>query len=260
MDEKLPDTPIQTGFVSNNAIFETAINLIAYLNALKLYPIVYEGENDGRLIRHVVPRLGFEEQISSYGSSETFYPHVDNPDLSMAGETDLDTSPIPHTLTLLCLRHQKGVATSIVPLVDVLSDLSQEDIELLSLPHFKVKRPASFQSNNLIKSNLPILRKHNGSYLSRFDYHNVFSDFPDEQQALQRLQKASLNQDKWISLYLEPGQAVTFDNQKVLHTRNGFKPLFNGKDRWLLRVFGLYDDSWKNHLLSKDCNHHLHTK
>lgn len=80
-----------------------------------MYPVVYQGENDGRLIRHVVPRVGLETQISFYGSSLDFYPHVDNPDLRLRGE-DGFRSPVPDTLSLLCLRQQDNVATSILKL------------------------------------------------------------------------------------------------------------------------------------------------
>lgn len=74
IDDTLPDTPTETGFVHYSEIPVTSISLLSYLHALNLYPVVYEGENNGQLIRHVVPRKGLEKQISSYGSNETFYP------------------------------------------------------------------------------------------------------------------------------------------------------------------------------------------
>ncbi|UXN35710.1 hypothetical protein N8E86_01975 [Avibacterium paragallinarum] len=32
-----------------------------------------------------------------------------------------------------------------------------------------------------------------------------------------------------------------FNNQRTLHTRNKFTPKFDGNDRWLLRLFGLWE-------------------
>lgn len=108
IDNKLPNTPTKTGFVANEEIPISSLNIISYCLSLGVYPVVYQGENEGKLIRHVVPREGLENQISSYGSKETFYPHVDNPDLRLRTEpaTDLDT-PVPDTLTLLCLNNKK---------------------------------------------------------------------------------------------------------------------------------------------------------
>lgn len=156
-------------------------------------------------------------------------------------------------------KQQKGVATSILLLSDVLADLSENDKKLLEDPVFRIKRPASFAGNSSC-DNLPLLsRDVDGDYISRFDYHNVETESTQHSQALESFKKSVLDQNKWISLYLEPGQAVTFDNQKTLHTRNGFKANFDGNDRWLLRVFGLYNKPTAAMLLSPECNHHLKT-
>lgn len=262
IDSFLPDTPTETGFIHNSDIPTTSISLLAYLHALNLYPVVYEGENDGQLIRHVVPRKGLEKQISSYGSNETFYPHVDNPDLRLRSENLQQSikTPSPDTLTLLCLRQHEGVATSILLLNDILAFLSNEEKLLLQDPVFSVNRPASFKGN-YSSSNLPLLiQESDNSYISRFDYHNLSTQHsPEHICALDKFKQISTDKSIWKSFYLQPGQAVTFDNQKTLHTRNGFQPLFNGKDRWLLRVFGLYQKPSDCCLVTPDCKHHLKT-
>ncbi|OSI13182.1 hypothetical protein BWD07_01745 [Neisseria canis] len=238
------------------------MNLLSYICALELYPVVYQGENEGQLIRHVVPRLGLEKQISSYGSSMDFFPHVDNPDLKLRNEKSSNylKTPVPDTLSLLCLRQNKEVATSILLLDTVLAEFNVEEKKLLEEPEFTINRPASFtkgSSNNQV----PLLVKdNNGLYLSRFDFHNVSTKNPVHSEILEKFKKISLNPDIWISLYLEPGQIVTFDNQRVLHTRNGFQPKFDGYDRWLLRVFGLFTKCAYETLLSPNkCLHHLRT-
>ncbi|MDO4906300.1 TauD/TfdA family dioxygenase [Neisseria sp.] len=261
IDNLLPDTPTETGFVHDSDIPTTSISLLAYLYALNLYPVVYEGENNGHLIRHVVPRKGLEKQISSYGSNETFYPHVDNPDLQLRNEP-LQRSiktPSPDTLTLLCLRQHEGVATSILLLNDILTFLSEEEKQLLQDPVFSVSRPASFAGSHTTE-NLPLLiQQSDGSYISRFDYHNISTQYSHGHiSALEKFKHISTDETIWKAFYLQPGQAVTFDNQKTLHTRNGFKPYFNGKDRWLLRVFGLYHKP-SDCCLVPGSKHHLKT-
>lgn len=224
-----------------------------------MYPVVYEGENEGKLLRHVVPRKGLEDQISSYGSNETFFPHVDNPDLRLREENAFNQikTYIPDSLTLLCLRQQKGVATSIVLLSEVLDDLTDNDKKLLQEPVFNIKRPASFVGKS-VTENVPLIMKcEDGSYISRFDYHNIETKSTIHQPILEKFRQSAIDQNKWISLYLKPGQMVTFDNQKTLHTRNGFKANFDGNDRWLIRLFGSYNIPANECFVSLDCNHHL---
>ena len=263
IDSSLPPTPVENGFLSAESLFSSSINLLGYISALNLYPVVYQGENDGQLIRHVVPKKGLETEISSYGSHQTFFPHADNPDLRLRGEKNYPSlfcqTPVPDTLTLLCLRQHENVATSILLLDDVLSDLSAEELHLLQEPQFTISRPASFQDGHLLH-HLPVLvRQEDGVYHSRFDYHNVSSSSPQHESALNRFKSLALDEKKWKALYLRPGQAVTFNNQRTLHTRNGFQPRFDGKDRWLLRVFGLYQPPQSSYLFSASCNHHLKT-
>lgn len=45
------------------------------------------------------------------------------------------------------------------------------------------------------------------------------------------------------NLALDKGDFVIFKNQKTLHARRKFTPKFDGKDRWLMRMFGLNDVS-----------------
>lgn len=257
IDEKLPQTPTDTGYVAEELIPKAVSGLMGHLSNLRVYPVVYQGENDGRLIRHVVPRQNMEHSISSYGSKESFLPHVDNPDLSLRSEIDKNsTSPCPDTLSLLYLRQQQGVATSIIKLTDVLSDLSELDIKLLQDAVFNVSRPASFK-NKSTATNLPLVDYYDGNYISRFDYHNVYSDSQEHQKALEKLKASALDSSKWLTFYLNPSQVITFDNQRVFHTRNGFTPRFDGSDRWLLRVFGLYNKPSDQYLHSSQCSHHL---
>lgn len=257
IDQDLPSTPTKSGFVDESEIAVSVSSLFAYLSAMDLYPVVYEGENDGRLLRNVVPKEGMENQVSSYGSKQSFLPHIDNPDLALRSEIGLrDVYPCPDTLSLLCLRQIKNVATSIIKLDDVLGELSDDDIALLQDNVFNVSRPASF-SNHSILRDVPLLSKYNQIYISRFDYHNVFTDSLEHKYALDNFKKSSIDEKKWIRLYLKPAQIVTFDNQRTLHTRDGFTPKFNGFDRWLIRVFGLYQKPAPKYLLSPNCNHHL---
>ncbi|WP_340610505.1 TauD/TfdA family dioxygenase [Xenorhabdus bharatensis] len=256
IDEFLPETPTETGYIEEKEIKKSILSLIKFNIELGLYPVVYQGENDGRLIRNVAPKKSAKNQVSSHGYFHDFFPHVDNPDLMINGDS-LKNTPCPDTLSLLCLKKEDNVFTSIIRLDDVLTDLSQKDINLLKEHNYIVKRPDSFEGSSQMVENLPLINEYNGKYYSRFDYHNVLSEKKENNDALEKLRKSSMDKNKWIELSLNPGQVVIFNNQRTLHTRNAFQPRFDGNDRWLLRLFALYQKPEESYLLSQECNHHL---
>lgn len=142
----------------------------------------------------------------------------------------------------------------------MLGDLSEQDLARLSEPCFQVKRPASFEYQSVCSHDVPLLlQDERGHRCSRFDYHNVITHSARHLPALERMRASARDEKKWLSLELEPGQVLTFDNQRTLHSRNGFVPDFNGRDRWLLRMFGLYQKPDNSLFISTDCRHHLKT-
>lgn len=260
--EELARTPVfpsdAESVEKKNAALHGAL-LSAHFEA-GLWPVVYQGENDGHLIRHVCPMKHAGEKISSQGGKYDFYPHVDNPDLRITGEKPHTfMGSCPDTLTLLCLRKEKGVNTSLLTLDAVISALSDETREILSQPIFKVNRPASFEGQSYVEG-VPILVRDAGVWYSRFDWHNLSGLNADAEAALNRMRHVSLDRELWFDAPLEPGDAITFLNQRTLHTRNAFEPRFDGTDRWLLRVFGMMKRPLDTQLLDPSvCLHHLRT-
>ncbi|MDX7988105.1 hypothetical protein FE392_12300 [Xenorhabdus sp. 12] len=56
VDEFLPETPTKTGYIEEEEIKKSILSLIKLNIEIGLYPVVYQGENNGRLIRNVVPK------------------------------------------------------------------------------------------------------------------------------------------------------------------------------------------------------------
>jgi len=225
-----------------------------------LWPVVYLGENDGHLIRHVCPMMKAEEKISSQGGKFYFYPHVDNPDLRITGEASVPTmGDCPETLTLLCLRKQVNVKTSLLKLDSVIERLPEKTKYILSQPVSSINRPASFEEKFSVEG-VPVLVKDNNTWYSRFDWHNTSGMNTEAEDALKIMRECTLDHSLWFDAPLNPGDAITFLNQRTMHTRNAFQPRFDGTDRWLLRVFGLMNRPLDSQLLqSKTCLHHLRT-
>lgn len=260
--EEITETPVVPSYANYIESKNTDLHgayLSAHLEA-GLWPVVYQGENDGHLIRHVCPMMQAEDKISSQGAKYDFYPHVDNPDLAITGEEASQTlGGCPDTLTLLCLRKQQGVNTSLLKLDQVLSTLPSDVKNTLAKPIFKIKRPASFAEEASIEG-VPVIVKDKGVWYSRFDWHNTIGMTLEAESALEKMRFVTLERDLWFTVPLEPGDAVTFLNQRTMHTRNAFEPRFDGTDRWLLRVFCMKKRPMETQLLEPShCLHHLRT-
>lgn len=261
-ESELTETPTKSSHAdyveSKNSDLHGAY-LAAHFEA-GLWPVVYQGENDGHLIRHVCPMIKAEGIISSQGAKFDFYPHVDNPDLRITGERESKSlGSCPDTLTLLCLRKEEGVNTSLLKLDEILSHLTPDVIDTLSKPIFKINRPASFAEASSVEE-VPVIVKNDGKWYSRFDWHNTNGMTLKAEAALEKMRFVTLEHDLWFDVPLEPGDAVTFLNQRTMHTRNAFEPRFDGTDRWLLRVFGMKKRPIESQLVSpSSCLHHLRT-
>ena len=241
----IPRTPIDGNF-DVMEIKEIALMLLNVHHNLGLLPVVYEGENDGQLIRNVCPIEKNKNQIGSQGSVYDFDMHVDNPDLRLNGE-DRNCAGVPNTLSLFCLRNSEQIATNLVHLDDVLSKLNEEEISLLMENEFDVTE------------SLPLLTFHEGKYHTRFDSHNVSSKSEKHKTVLDKFRKLANDNNIYKSFNLQMGDFIIFNNQRMLHSRKAFTPKFNGLDRWLLRVFGIYEKPSPEFLCNKNDNHHLKT-
>ena len=71
LSSHIPLTPTEGDF-NVFEIKEIAVMLLSIHNSLGLFPVVYEGENDGRLIRNVCPVKKSTSQIGSQGSMYDF--------------------------------------------------------------------------------------------------------------------------------------------------------------------------------------------
>ncbi len=235
----LPNTPTRKGFIENEYIVTPVKFIFALFSLMRISPVSYIGENYGKIIRHVVPRVDANKQVSSHGYVEFNY-HVDNPDLSLTGE-NISISLCPEYLALFCLRGDESATTEIIELKDIIKYLSEQDLEIAQKSIFNVKRPDSFEDGNPVVENLPLIFKRGNRYLSRFDFHNVSSK---EQGGIALLDKfKNILEIKHISrkIVFKQGDFLIFKNQETFHKRSSFTPSYDGSDRWILRMFGMSD-------------------
>ncbi|MFT4241509.1 MAG: TauD/TfdA family dioxygenase [Acidovorax sp.] len=212
---------------------------LALYQLLGISPVVYEGENDGRLFRHVVPARNSAHAKSSHGSRTRFGYHVDNPDLPLKTEPIVNISACPEYLSLFGMRCDPSVGATLVPTQAVLSRLDAKTLEVLASPRFVITRPASFGIPRETHSLPLIVKDTNGQWLCRFDTENTSAMDAEGAEAIASLRTILETREFDIKILLLPGDFLIFKNQSVLHARDAFVPLNDGVDRWLMRVFGM---------------------
>ncbi|QMV14895.1 TauD/TfdA family dioxygenase [Vibrio spartinae] len=210
--------------------------MASMFNHLNIHPVTYEGENNGKLFRHVTPIPGFENTKSSLGSKENLGFHVDNNHMSLKNETvKKGHSCVPDYLALFCVRNNEKIPTIISDIPSAFTKLSTQDQHTLTMKRFKINYPDSFsQKGHVI---VPIVNVTPKGIYSRFDA--AFTHPLDQQanDAFQRLHNKLIEGQTKINL--ESGDILIFRNQKIAHARTGFTPKYDGYDRFLLRLFGV---------------------
>jgi hypothetical protein len=240
IDRSLPPTPYTGRLSPAQSPISCLVNLALY-QLMGVEPIVYEGENDGNLFRHVVPARSAACTKSSHGSRTRFGYHVDNPDLPLAPEPLVDLSACPEYLSLFGMRCDPRVKTTLVVTQQVLDRLSPQVIDILASPRFTIHRPASFGAAKETAGLPLIVKGTQGQWLCRFDTENTQAGDAEGAFALDALRAELEKRDLDISLLLLPGDFLIFKNQQVMHARDGFVPFNDGVDRWLIRLFGISD-------------------
>jgi L-asparagine oxygenase len=141
---------------------------------------------------------------------------------------------------LICLRsdHEQKAKTETASIVQALELLPGHAIDLLRQPLFSLKPPSSFNApelsiqtpvltGNIVKPSLCI-------HASLMEGMNAKA-----QWALDELKKALSEVSSGV--VLTPGDLIIIDNHLAAHARTAFTPKYDGKDRWLQRMFSIVD-------------------
>ena len=67
---------------------------------------------------------------------------------------------------------------------------------------------------------------------------------PITKEAKEALEEHEVAHTAKRSIHLTPGDFLLIDNMKSVHFRSGFKALYDGNDRWLIRAYGKWD--WRH--------------
>lgn len=239
IDLSIPATPYDDKLSMQNIRLIVAINLGLY-RMLNIFPITYQGENNGRLFRNVAPNIGKYGEKSSHGSQCSLGMHVDNSYLPLSYEQlKRELSACPEYLSLFGIRCNLDVSTKISFLDNALEILDDETKEQLKQSNFLFKTPDSFEDAKSFR--LPVLVQYDDVVYFRFDSDFTLPLTNGAKDAFDKLNEALLSQKTIKSFLLQPGDFLIFKNQRVSHARNSFNPRYDGTDRWLIRLFGVSD-------------------
>lgn len=245
LSANLPPTPTVNGEVDDPSLNLNYLIDFGLYGVSGIAPVAYAGENNNKLIRHVVPNEQAISEVSSQGSRFAFGMHVDNPHLPLDNEEIKGSlSGCPSFLLLHCLRSNVTVPTKVLFLDEAAAKLPKFVIQGLKKPIFDVLKPDSFGENQEIVSPLCLLgHTNNGYMLSRMDKKFARANTEEAQFYFDIFLSAIEDESLHHKIVLTPGDLVILHNQRTLHARDAFQPRFNGVDRWLTRLYGLTERS-----------------
>lgn len=190
----------------------------------------FSQESNGAIFNNIRPTIHNQKQQSSESS-----------DVFLELHTEIAFHEFrPDFLLLYCLRqdHHKMARTGVASIRSALPLLNIKILEELRKPNFSFSYDLSFGNkcgrNNSIK-NMPILE---GSLSDPYMTYDSDLIRPLNERAKAALVELDSALRKTMhQVVLEPGDIIIIDNRRTSHARTNFKAYYDGKDRWLQRVF-----------------------
>ena len=221
--EALPPTPTRAESVERHSTpMASALALIA----LQLgEPVAFRDEKSGALIQNVVPVAGMESFQGNAGST-MLTAHVENAFHVYR----------PDFVGLLCLRndHANVAGLQVASIRRALPLLSRRTRQVLAEPRFRTGAPASFGAVDA-SSPHPVLTGDRADPDLKVDFVSTRA-LDDVADAALRHLADTLN-DVRRTIVLMPGDLAFVDNRLAAHGRTAFRARYDGRDRWLQRVF-----------------------
>lgn len=232
--QEFPPTPVngfadETELAVSNAIQYGLIQLVG------LTPFAVDYENDGRLIRNVVPNPSAAGTTSSWGADSEFFWHTDNPHLPFGGPGVNPRRYVPRYLTFFAVRNDEQVPTEILAVEDAVARLDEQVLRRLRSAAYEVGAPAS-NDGDLALTGTPLLELSADGHRVRFD-QGTTSGLTDDAVAALKEWADALADAPALEPVLQPGEFLIFDNYRSLHRRKAFTPGPAATARWLRRCY-----------------------
>jgi len=232
VDPELPNTPPTNQYVLGA---QTAMAKIQALCVSMISHLVsYEAECSGQLFQDIVPTKSMAQTQTSVSSAE------------LEIHTEQAFSRLkPDYLSLACLRGDPDAATYILPVHSIVNNLSLSDCKTLRKPFWSMGVDLSFQLKGMTflegvwRGPLSILQESVEDPQLVFDQDLIKGSTPKSDALIQTI--VDIYYRERLTHVLKQGDIIIIDNRRAVHGRSSFSPNYDGKDRWLVRCFGLKD-------------------
>lgn len=228
VEEDLPATPVTPGSFRSRATVAGAAVATAMLQLGEV--IAYRSEKSGALVQDVVPVPGHESQQSNAGSVR----------LHMHTENAFHPNR-PDYLGLMCVRADPtgDARLCTASIRRALPLLSRPARQILSEERFLTEPPPSFGDGDGVTPVHAVLRGAPEDPDVVVDFASTHPVDAGARQAMAELRAAF---DRVThALAFDVGDLALVDNRLTVHGRTSFRPLFDGSDRWLHRVYAALD-------------------
>lgn len=232
-DPDLPPTPARSREIPRRSTYMSEFWLAVFA-APRGDPIGYYQEKSGALFQNVVPVKENADKLSSESSEGLLDFHT---------ETAFHPQ-MPDYLLLYCLRPdpERQAATLIAGSRMMAPQVPLKYRPVLFNQAFRTGIDYSFGSPSGQVGNGPIMSILQGDPfdpLMRLDPDLMIGLEPDADAALNAMKAAT----KVVrhSLVLDESDLVIFDNHRAIHGRSRFQAHYDGRDRWLQRMYVLSD-------------------
>lgn len=238
--QELPPTPV-TGFGAEEGLAVMNACHLGLIRLIGLTPYAVDYENDGKLIRNVVPNPAAAGTASSWGADSEFFWHTDNPHLPFGDPGADPRLYIPRYLTFCTARNDERVPTEVMAVETALERLPDEARRRLMEPAFEVAAPDSndraSDGSRRARTDTALLELHgDDGHRVRYDRGTTRPVGPAAAAAMRDWVDA-LNAAPSLRPTLRPGQFLIFDNYRVVHRRRAFEPAPPDRARWLRRCY-----------------------
>ncbi|MDR6472219.1 hypothetical protein J2777_005960 [Paraburkholderia graminis] len=224
------------------------VSAVIALGELGMETVSYGAENDGELFVNLVVIPG-EGRIADK-SKGGMRGHTDAVTFPFRGQLDVsnpDIAPSPDFVCLSGLRNPDSVRTTIMPMSEVLANLSVEHLDELKKQQFHIRSQKTFiPGMNLILGNEhgidegEILLDVGQETWVRYSHSSILVN-EEEQPAAAEANSAfaAACHRHSRSVVVEPGDILLVNNRLALHGRSDVGGEPGGESRWILRTYGL---------------------
>jgi L-asparagine oxygenase len=241
-DDNLPPTPTDGGLSRNKNSFISEACVLG-VSQLLGQPMGYHDEREGQIIQALCPVKHQAHAPSSESSERDLGFHTDfsfdkdNPDQPF---NILNTDYI----VLFCLRADRKheAYTLYADARDICRKLTSTQLEIMRKPLFQFAASYSFTgkcgSNRIWSAPCPLLKGPDEFPEISVDLLCGVRGLTDEALgSLELLKEICGHSDVSTGACLKPGELLLIDNRKGVHARTAFAAHFDGRDRWLHRVY-----------------------